>query len=192
MLNSFIEQVNVAGARGYRLVTASGFFPFAILKLDEVQYEYGWFVSRYGRFDWAFAPQEKKGLRLVGHFPVDINCDDEGACDESYMSLVERVKGAEQQGEHFLVTRGRKESDTEMLNQINQKISEGFHPAWLIDDTSIFFEKSEAKDQLWRDQPDVKIVRWGWLQLLHDNTEKKVNELAKEGYHLALIGQDLR
>jgi hypothetical protein len=183
IMNSLIEHVNLAGRNGYRMIATGGFLPFAVLKLDTRQYEYGWFVSPFGRFDWAYAPQAKQGLRLIDHFLADSNCDSDGDCSLSFLSLLEREKGTVHPTEHFIVTRGRKQSDTEMLAQINQKIAEGFYPARLIDDSSIFFEKPQERDQRWNDRPDVKILRWAW------HAEKKVNESAKEGYRLALLGQ---
>src|SRR5215510_12572242 len=107
ILNSFINEVNAAGNRGYRLVASRGGF-FGILKRDSVQYEYGWFLSLWKDFEFAYAPQAKHGLHLVYHSLVDENCEGEGPgyptfCRPSYLSLLERVKGETQPVEHSLL-----------------------------------------------------------------------------------------
>src|SRR5262249_1949241 len=42
---NFIEQLNKAGALGYRLVASVDTYPVAVVKLDKAQYEYAWFET---------------------------------------------------------------------------------------------------------------------------------------------------
>ena len=187
ILNSFINEVNAAGNRGYHLVASRGGY-YGLLKLDSVQYEYGWFLSLWKDFEWAYAPQAKRGLHLVNHSLVDENCYSEGPghatfCRPTYLSLLERVKGEEQPVEHFLLVSDEK-PQVELPPKITQNVSEGLFPSCVIGGLFLFFEKSERNSAIWIDKPEVKV-----LANVTRTLERQINALAREGYRLALIDQ---
>src|SRR5262245_16125041 len=107
--NSFIEQLNKAGERGYRLI-ALGHPMIGIVRLGNVQYEYAWFETTSGIFfakDGLVGKCEemaRQGFSVVDHLFLGSICENGGLfidaatppqCEYYDFYLLEREKGVE-------------------------------------------------------------------------------------------------
>ena len=201
--DNFIEELNKAGAQGYKLVSSIGKSLVAIVKLDEVQYEYAWFetdtnlfFAKVG-FEQKYERMAKQGFRLVDHTLISHICETDYSpdaivnletCEINDLFLLERQKGIENPMPYTLVSaapKWRGDLSLEMRNAISEKVAEGFYPIKAFSEFEIFLEKTEITDERLNDKPDLQVVR-GANSLGRDKLEKKVNELARQGYRLSL------
>ena len=198
--NSFVEQLNQFGSKGYKLISAIREFPVAIVKLDESQYQYIWFetISPFdftkSGFQEKQAEMAKQDFHVVEHFFISRSCEPLYAedislgekCQYKDLFLFEKQKDFKKPFEQILVNAfpgwGAKPSvDLEM--QVDEKLAEGFYPTKVFSAFEILLMKAKDKNDLLSDKPDVRIVRSSWG---NTNLEDKVNELAKKGYRLAM------
>jgi hypothetical protein len=206
--DSFIEQLNEAGARGYRLI-AWGDPIIGIVRLGNVQYEYAWIetVSLLDyTFEWGFtragfeaqyAEFASQGFSVVGHLYLGSICKSEPTTYDQYgpvpsflppkckhrdFFLLEREKGIEIPREFKLVGhvprwRGPG-NEAALTTQINDYMAMGFNPILAISRYEVLLQPITGKDQFLPKDAEVKVVI--------GNVKKKVNELARQGYRLAL------
>jgi hypothetical protein len=206
MHNSFIAQLNKAGAQGYKLVSAMRGPGIAIVKLDEVPYEYDWFETTssfyFAREDFRqqYARLSQRGFRIVDNFPVSTSCEDLDpdnsasgqACVFKDLFLVERQKGVNEPVQHVNANAfpsWRTKMGGELTTQINEQLTEGYYPTSILSKYEILLERAKDKDEVLSDKPDVRVVtssNWG-----RGSLEQKVNELAKSGYRLASINNGI-
>ncbi|MCM3874735.1 MAG: hypothetical protein ND895_28915 [Pyrinomonadaceae bacterium] len=195
---NFVEQLNTAGAQGYKLVSASyGGLAVGMVKFDGVQYEYDWVMtdqvgSSLSGKDGQYEGLSKRGFRLVDHFEVTIYCDvDSGSgneyCRTKYVLLLEKQKGVEKPTPYALLWQ---DSNAKLADDLKQKFGEGFFPTHLFTDNQILIEQTEGKDGRLRDKQDVRAVI-GSNVWSGNPSKSKINELAKQGYRLALINNRL-
>jgi len=115
--NSFIEQLNKAGERGYRII-ALGHPMIGIVRLGNVQYEYAWFettsgffFAKYG-FVGKYEEMARQGFSLVDHLFLGSICENGGLfidaatppqCEYYDFYLLEREKSVETPNQYRLV-----------------------------------------------------------------------------------------
>lgn len=198
--DSFVEQLNEAGAQGYRLISSVD-GSMAVVQLDKVQYEYAWFEtissSFFAKDGFAgqYAPMAKKGFRLADHALFYAFCEASEdsfteTCEYKEFFLLEREKGVEEAREHSLVyavpRRGSKPG-VELTDAVKKKVAAGFYPISLLSKYEILVEQT---GEHMSGKQDVEIARassfWG-----KDNAPKRINELAKQGYRLALANREI-
>jgi hypothetical protein len=202
--NSFIEQLNKAGERGYRLI-ALGYPLIGIVRLGNVQYEYAWFETASNFFFGKGGFMEKceemarQGFSVVDHDFTGSFCDsgptyntDHGPvetfnpplCEYLDFFLLEREKGIETPRQYRLarhVPRWREwGSEAALTTQINDYLASGFNPTLAISKYEVLLRPITVKDEFLPGGTEVKVVT-GYFKL-----NKKVNELARQGYRLAL------
>lgn len=201
-LKNFTEQLNKAGEQGYRILSVTtGWNLIAIVKLDEAQYEYDWFETKSSVHFAKSEVQEKleasssKGFRVVDHFLLSSYCEFIPPldippllekCEYLDLFLLGKEKGVNKPTEQVLINSfpgwGAKPS-IELEKQISEKLAEGFYPVNVFSAFEILLERAKEKNELLSDKPDVQVVRTSWGK---GNLEDKVNELAKQGYRLAM------
>lgn len=206
--DNFIEQLNKAGAQGYRLISATNSLS-GIMKLDEAQYEYAWFATTSNLFfakigfEENYTPLAKQGYRVVDHIFLSRLCEMDGPtrytehgvdtsfqteqCEYNDLFLLEREKGFETAREYKLlssVPRWGGKPSVELSSAIGEHLAKGFYPTRLFSQFEILLEPVEKQDeQGLTERPEVQVIRSSeW----RDNLWKRVNELAKQGYRLAL------
>ena len=213
--SSFIEQLNKAGEQGYKLTSViyrwqrksasakqEDAVPVGILKLDEVQHEYAWFetasssVFAITGFEQKYRELSKRGFRLVDHFLIDLSCEYgnlivlDQDCELHHLFLLERDKGVEKP-KQFIIARSpvragfKVRNEGELTAQIKEKLADGFYPSDVFSKWEILLTQTENTDEPSAGSPDVQVV----MHLGLKSIEKKVNELAKQGYRLALMNK---
>lgn len=204
-MNSFIEQLNEAGAQGYKLITAvyAG-IPVAVVRLDEVQYEYAWFGTGSSLFEpldsftSIYGRLSKLGFRLRMRALVERSCrplDPENHlageyCAFSHLFLLAREKGAGEPGQYRIVGTAPgwgANPALELTAKVEDKLAQGFYPTHVLSKSEILLEQPAEGGGLPPDRPDVRVVNSSWRR----DVQKKVNELAKQGYRLALTNNGL-
>lgn len=201
--DSFIELLNNAGGRGYRLTSAtrSGGI-VALVKLDTVQYEYAWFATGSDLrwvtkgFEGSYSQLSKHGLRVVDHAVMKYDCPTNAddylngeTCDIEDLYLLERKKGVEELAQHRVVASApgwRGDRSAGLTAQVNEKIPQGFYPSMVLSKFEVLLEQGKKDDPLAGKQ-DVQVVtssQW------HDDMKKKANALAKQGYRIAFTGRE--
>jgi hypothetical protein len=193
--NSFVEQLNKAGERGYRLI-ALGYPLIGVVRLGNAQHEYAWFETTSDVFFAKVGFVEKceemarQGFSVVDHIFVgsicDSNVDDTAAtpprCEYIDFYLLEREKGIEIPSHYRLarhVPRWREwGSEAALTTQINDYLSLGFNPTLALSMYEVLLRPITDKGEFLPEGTEVKVVT--------GNVKKKVNELAGQGYRLAL------
>ncbi|HEY0174696.1 MAG TPA: hypothetical protein VGB98_27010 [Pyrinomonadaceae bacterium] len=207
-MNNFVARLNEAGERGYRLLAVvNGRMPVAVVELDAVQHEYGWFetalVGRssgdagrlYTRFFNMYRKQAAGGFRLAGHFVIERDCAlfsagffrVEERCLSKDLHLLERRKGVERARQTQLAVvnpdaRAGRFGD-ELTAQVAGGLAEGLRPAYAFSRFALLLE--EPWDV--RDAPagaaDFRVLtQTGGA----GDFERAVNELARQGYRMHL------
>ncbi|MDT5269706.1 MAG: hypothetical protein QOH49_1892 [Acidobacteriota bacterium] len=202
--DNFVEGLNRAGAQGYRLVTSLKGDP-AIVALDKYQFEYAWTEtgSRVANlkpgFAGTYAQLAKKGFHLAAHALLYGYCEplDPDRCDYRDFFLFERRKGEEAPREHTSVDserggawrKGAPHEDV-LTTAVSAKLAEGFYPAHLLSKFEILLEREPPEPALAEAGTEVRVVRSAsfWE---HDELPKRVNELARQGFRLALADNEI-
>lgn len=201
-LASFLEQLNDAGAQGYRLISNTRYL--AIMKLDEVQREYtlfethsNSFFSKSG-FGDKYAELSKQGFSLVDHLLLSRSCETEDTIAHdapngvfqvptehcSYLDrfLLERVKGDEKPRKFQLARHvprwGALKGAASLATQINDYLAMGLYPTHAFSKYEILLQPISDNERLSIDKSEAQVVT--------GDVRKKVNELAQQGYRLAL------
>jgi len=189
--NSFIEELNKAGDQGYRLIAFD--YPFVgIVRQGNVQYEYAGFEvtswdPRGGfkeNFERGYAQLAGQGFSVVDHVYLRQNCDYD-RCDYDVLFLLEREKGVEIPRQYRLARHvsdwGLWGSGAELAKQINDYRALGFNPILAISRFDVLLQPATDKAEFSPVGTEVKVVT-GFA----GNVKKKVNELARQGFSLAL------
>jgi len=208
--NSFIEQLNKAGERGYRLI-ALGHPMIGIVRLGNVQYEYAWFETTSGvffakdGFVGKYEEMARQGFSLVDHLLLGSICESEPfspisndepysyhgppSCEYYDFYLLEREKGIEMPNKYRLahhVPRWRDGgTDFVLTTLINDYLALGFNPILAISKYEVLLRPITDKDELLPEGTEVKVVT-GYFKL-----NKKVNELARQGCRLAFTHEEI-
>jgi hypothetical protein len=202
--DNFVEHLNRAGAQGYRVVTSLKGDP-AVVALDREQFEYAWTetASRDAYlkpgFAGAYARLAKVGFRLASHSLLYGYCQPlaPDRCDYRDFFLFERRKGDEAPREYRAVDteRGaarRKGQDDEdaLTDAVRAKLAERFYPAHFVSKSEILLEREPPDPALAGPGTEVRVVRSAsfWER---DELPKKVNELARQGFRLALADYEI-
>lgn len=197
---SFVKKLNEFGRGGYRSVSSLIHIPVAILQIDEGFHEYALFeTSSTLHFVKSGLADRLKGLVISGslivdHAPISQSCeplDPEDAsfgekCTYKDLFLVETEHEATDRKEQALSRSfpgwGSQPSE-EMTSEINNLLFEGFYPVRAISKYEILLERGRKNKALDDEKPDVRVVRAGWAK---DDLPNKINDLARNGYRLAL------
>jgi hypothetical protein len=201
--NSFIEQLNKAGERGYRLI-ALGHPMIGIVRLGNVQYEYAWFETTsnffFARVGFVEKCEEmaRQGFSVVDHLFLGSICENGGlfidaatppSCEYNDIYILEREKGIEVPSQYRLahhVPRWRDGgTDFVLTTQINDYLALGFTPTLAISKYEVLHQPITDKDEFLPEGSEVKVVT-GYFKL-----NKKVNELARQGYRLAFTHEEI-
>jgi hypothetical protein len=205
--DSFIERLNQAGAQGYRLISVKGGFPVALVRQDEAQYEYAWFETTSDPlsigigFALKYAEPAKRGFHVIGKFFVSKNCQSMDSsndmpgmeiCKEKSLFLLEREKGVEIPIQFTVagsIPRWRTSKQQALLQtQIEENLAIGFYPRTLFSKYEILLEQTEKSRPPVNGNKDVRVVTSPFWR---DDIEKKTNELAQQGYRLALLNKGI-
>jgi hypothetical protein len=200
--NSFIEQLNKAGERGYRLIALAD--PLTgVVRLGNVQYEYAWFdstsdffFSKVGLLTQYDEPA-RQGYSVVDHLSQSF-CENGGLyfdaatpprCEYRDFFLLEREKGVEIPRQftlaHHVPRWGQMSPDAPLTKQINDYLTLGFNPILAISKYEVLLHPITDKDEFLPEGAEVKVVT-GYFKL-----NKKVNELARQGYRLAFTHEEI-
>jgi hypothetical protein len=198
--NSFLEQLNQAGERGYRLVSTT--YEMAIARLDGVQYEYATFdtngtVFGEGGFTEKYDELSKEGFSLADHL-IDYSKYETSVPYESQTTVtlwyeldrffLERVKGTSIPAKYEFAQyippdrwAGIPKGDATLTAKVNDHIAAGFSPTHIIYDNGIMLQPIAYRGGPFSEKPEALVITGGnrWLR-------KKVNELAQQGFRLAL------
>ncbi|HWS85965.1 MAG TPA: hypothetical protein VN282_03155 [Pyrinomonadaceae bacterium] len=202
--DDFVGQLNRAGAEGYRVVTSLKGDP-AVVALGQEQFEYAWtetasrdeFFKR--GFSGTYAQLAKRGFRLAAHALLYGYCEPlfPDRCDYRDFFLFERRKGDETPREFKTVDteRGaakRKGATREdvLTDAVNARRAEGFYPAQFLSKSEIVLEREPPEPALAEAGAEVRVLRSDnfWER---DELPKKVNELARQGFRLALADHEI-
>lgn len=201
---NFIEQLNRAGSLGYRLL--SSISSVALVKQENIQYEYSWFLttsrSFYAKqgFETEYATRVKQGFSLVEHLLLSRSCEIPPPtphnelpevrgdnCEYNDLFILERIKGSESPQKYRLaqhIPRWRElNGEATLTEQLNVDLSKAFYPTHA-------FTKYEVLSQPTADQelPAGERIE---LRVLTGDIQKKVNELAQQGYRLAVSNYEI-
>jgi len=198
------ERLNEAGTQGYRIIsTANG---IALARLGTMQYEYallytssGVFFSRRA-FEAEYATRVKQGFSLVEHLFLSRSCEIAPPtphnelpevrgdnCEYNDLFILERIKGNESFQKYRLaqhIPRWRElNGEATLTEQLNEDLARAFYPTHA-------FSKYEILSQPTADQepPAGEKVE---LRVLTGDVPKKVNELAQQGYRLAVSNYEI-
>jgi len=202
--DNFAEGLNKSGVEGYRVVTSLKGDP-AVVALGTEQFEYAWTetaspdeFNKRG-FAGSYAQLSKKGFLLAAHAFLYGYCQTLFAdrCDYRDFFLFERRKGDEAPREHTTVDTERGEwrrkgatREEALTDGVNAKRAEGFYPAHFLSKSEIVLEREPPVPALAETGTEVRVVRSStfWES---DDLPKKVNELARQGYRLALADYEI-
>lgn len=201
--DNFAEHLNRAGTEGYRVTTSLKGDP-AVVALGEEQFEYAWtetasheaFFKR--GFAGTYSQLAKKGFRLAAHALLYGYCEPlfPDRCDYRDFFLFERRKGNEAPREYKTVDTERGErvkgqSDEGALTAaVNARRAEGFYPAQFLSKSEIVLERESPEPAFAETGTEMRVVRSAsfWER---DELPKKVNELARQGFRLALTDHEI-
>ena len=202
-LDSLVEEMNRAGADGYRLVSAARIGFVALMKLDEGQYQYRHFeiINNFTRWRADFNQEHEEltrdGFRFVDFFSIYTTREvfnpqvSTKAEDEfTNLFLYEKERGRRRANKQLLVTAGRnagEQASAELSARIGEKFAEGFYPISVLSPFEILLEQVADKNDLLDDQPEVQIID----EAQAGNIKRKVNALAKQGYRIGLVNNGI-
>lgn len=220
-IEDFIKQLNEAGEQRYKLISVvyrwqpksastkhQYFVPVAILKLDEVQYEYAWFETTsdslvtINGFASKFHESSKRGFKVVDRFLLHSDCDPAnalgmigkdilgkgGTCELKDLFLLQRRKGVVKPTQ-FMVARSpvragfKIRNEADLTTQIKENLPAGFYPTEVFSKWEILLTRAEETEEPSADTPELRVVMSFGL----NSVREKVNALGKQGYRLATM-----
>ena len=208
--DDFVGGLNRAGAQGYRVVTSLKGDP-AVVALDEVQYEYAWThtrspdANRKPGFAGTYARLAKLGFRLAAHSMLYASCNYYGGglgepymqdCEYGDFFLFERRKGFESPRERAWVDtesgeRRKGQSAEDVLTAaVRAKLNSGLYPAHLLSKSEVLLEPEPPDPALADAGTELRVVRSANLWD-SDELPKRVGELARQGFRLALVNHKI-
>ena len=202
--DNYVEGLNRAGAEGYRVVTSLKGDP-AVVALDRQRFEYAWTetgsnLAHFKRgFPGTYAQLARIGFRLAAHSLLYAYCSpiNPDRCEYRDFFLFERRKGDESPRERTYVDAGRggarargQTPEAAMTAAVGAKRGEGFYPAHLLSKYELLLERETPEPALAEAGTEVRVVRSSsfWE---NDELPKKVNELARQGFRLALVNYEI-
>jgi hypothetical protein len=210
--DGFVEQLNKAGAEGYRLssfVYAHSGLPVGVVRRATARYEYTWVAARYG-YDWLegaggfkqkFASLSQKGFRLADYAHIELYCQPIGSentslgieavgreCASVNLFLLERELGVERPA-RFAVLGWEKNPAMPAAAEFKRKLSEGLFPKHVFSGYDIWFEEGDGGDRRWEGGGEIELV-WYDPSWWGSDTNRSVNKWAKRGYRVGLINWD--
>ncbi len=195
---SFVKEINRAAAQGFRFLYSLGGYSLTVVKRDETEYEYVGVETTSDMslvtagLDEKYLPLSRQGYHIVSNTTNGLeNCSTnsitkENVCKYRHFFLLEREKGVQKPREQSLIYSipgWKMKMGVELTDQVREGMSQGFYPTIVFSRSEMLLERAETSGQPGDDKPEVKVVTSGW----HDDVKKKINDLAKEGYRLALI-----
>ncbi len=203
-LDETVEQMNRAGAQGYRLVAAVRQKMVSLMRLDEGQYEYRHFVilNNFTRWRVDFNAQHEKltrqGFRFVSFYSQDRTCEifnpqvtAAEECEFTNVFFYEREKGVRQPNKQLLVTTNDsadKPMDAELTELVNEKLSANIYPVGILSRSEMLLEQVADKDELVSDKPEVQVIEGTGAG---DAVLKRINALAQHGFRVWLAKNNL-
>jgi hypothetical protein len=202
--DSFLEQLNLAGEQGYRLISTTE--EMAIARLDGVQYEYTTFDTTGSWAGDGFLEKldelSKQGFSLADHVIVYYRCETEDSsgamlvpyCYERHRIFLERVKGTTTPARYEIaefipqiswsrILKGDVilKDDASLTAKVNNLIAAGLFPTHILYGNCILLQPIAYRSSPFSEKPEAQVITGGdkWLR-------KKVNELAQQGFRLAL------
>ncbi len=201
--DNFAENLNKAGAQGYKVITSLKGDP-AVVALDREQFEYAWTETaaedEYLKpgFAGTYARLAKKGFRLAAHSLLYGYCEPlTNRCDYRDFFLFERRKGDEAPREFKSVdtergtAKGKGATQEDVLTgAVRANLAEGFYPAHPLSKSEIVLEREPPDPALAEAGTELRVLRSSsfWER---DELPKKVNELARQGFRLALADYEV-
>lgn len=198
---SFVEELNKAGAQGYRFVAATNNFNAGLMKLGETQFEYRRFENEsdndYGA-EVAGPDHEKmveQGFRFVERFTLSGFCSTETndwllECEYRHVWLYEKEKGKKPPRYEtvFHLERYNPNPDSNFAKKISAKTADGFLPVAALSPFLMLLEEAEDRDALENNPPEIETA----MSLLWNRIfVKKVNALAQKGYRINIISNGI-
>lgn len=207
--DSFVEQLNKAGAEGYRLtsfVYAHSGLPVGIARRAAARYEYMWIALRYesgwlegaGGFRQKFALLSQKGFRLADYVHLEISC---GPVIQENMSLgieamgqecasvnvflLERELGGESPT-RFAVLGWEEKPAVPAAVELRRKLLEGLFPKQVFAGYDIWFEEGGAGGGHRGGDAEIELV-WYDASWWGKDINRSVNKMARRGYRVGLI-----
>lgn len=213
-MGNFVDQLNQNGKEGYRLKVATYAWqrlsgdgecsvPVAILQSDESGFEYAWFevaTTLYFAipgFEPQYSEQAKQGFRLADFFLSTVFCADDDPdtvapiphCKSNYIFLLERESGSHSPKD-FLVAEAmpdwQRKPGRKLANVTRANLPDGFYPARVLANNQLLLNRTTEHEDFQKDPPEVQIVNSSFL----NNVKKKVEVLGRQGFRLALIGDE--
>lgn len=193
LIDSFVGQLNKAGAEGYRLISAISRLPIALVESGGTKYEYAWFDAVDGvGFDSKYEALASHGFRLVEELfwsesEYTERDTDKIVTETRLYYLFEREKGVEQSTQSVLLNIGPGGTTrAEFETRLNERLAEGFYPTEVVNFYMLLLEKAGGDDKLSRVVPQVRVFNFesGWYD--DRKVREKVNALAQQGYRLDL------
>ena len=198
------ERLNEAGTQGYRIIsTANG---IALARLGTMQYEYallytssGVFFSRRA-FEAEYARRVKQGFSLVDHLFLSRSCEISPPtphnelpevrgdnCEYNDLFILERIKENEESQKYRLaqhIPRWRElNGEATLTEQLNEDLARAFYPTHAFSKYEILTQPTAQQEP-----PAGERVE---LRVLTGDVSKKVNELAQQGYRLAISNYEI-
>ena len=202
---NFLKYLNTEGAVGYRLISATKDY-IALVKQENTQYEYSWFstisaifFAKRG-FEAEYATRVKQGFSLVEHLFLSRSCEIAPPtpynelpevrgdnCEYNDLFILERIKGNEASQKYRLaqhIPRWRElNGEATLTEQLNEDLARAFYPTHA-------FSKYEILSQP-RVEQELPAGEKVELRVLTGDVPKKVNELAQQGYRLAISNYEI-
>lgn len=211
--DAFIEQLNKAGAEGYRLasfVYAQSGLPVGVVKRTATRYEYTWLAVQRGYYwfgvaegsEQKFVSLSHRGFRLADYAHIEFDCvtfdplavpaiaDPTGnSCSNVNVFLFEREVGVEKPARFAVLALGWLETQAPAVTELRRKLAEGLFPKLVFAGYDIWFDEEAGAIRPWSGYPEIELVRyesswWG------SDINTRVNKLAKGGYRIGLTNWD--
>lgn len=194
---SFMQELNRAGAEGYKFVAADHNYSAALVKLDEGKYEYQSFEteSNYLYSKNGFNDNHEKLIGQGFHFlqhsmllgycrtPANSFLDE---CEYQDLFLYEKEKNGKSPLPYSLfgsIGGWKNSPELEMGREVSEKMADGYLPVAAFSAFEILLQKTADVDALLADLPEIKVVR---SLLWRKHLSGKVNELAQQGFRMAV------
>ncbi len=202
---NFYVNLNFLAKKGYRVKFRG--LGATLLELDESEYEYesvlkssSIYFVRAG-LTYELPEKNKDGYRLSVHSPYGGYCNPEitdgitiaDNCLYHDAYLFEKDLRSRRPVQQAIVRSGhgwRAKPGADLTEQLKERLEEGYYPVILLSRFEILVEKIFKTDQEIQEiaKTEFQIIRSG---LGTGNFKKRLNDLAKEGYRIGLIGNEI-
>ena len=209
----FIKKLNEVGSQGYRAILTEGLF--AIVKLDNKQYEYAGFETKEGGrlfkhdIKKLYPSYAQQSYVLRDNTLMSHQCETRSSspgemaepeyCSYIYWSLLERVKGDTSPHTYILASHTIKSGKQTMLNeeaaadltaQVKDSLTKGLQVTNSFSKFEILLQKIRQNDFLLNDS-EIQVINDGVSKDTKESLKTKINSLAQQGYRLASLGYDI-